>query len=257
MKKLLENKTAIITGGTKGIGLATAKLFVEEGANVVITALDQNEIDEAIAEIVASGGKAIGLAADSADPKSPKFVFSKAIETFGQVDILVNNAGINDLFSVEDTTNELFEKITQVNYAGVFRYCREAIQHFMPRDSGVIVNVSSTTGELPVSGLSYASTKGAVNNMTKNIAIRFSGTGIRCNAVAPGLTTTEMTKPWTEGTLESNTVETKMAEFDSIYTNQLPPTDPIDQANAILFLSCDMGKAINGSILKVDRGSSM
>ncbi|ASW73532.1 3-ketoacyl-ACP reductase [Chryseobacterium piperi] len=257
MKKLLENKTAVITGGSRGIGFATAKLFVEEGANVVITALDQKEIDEAIAEIVTSGGKAIGLVADSADPKTPKAVFSKAIETFGQVDILVNNAATNDLFSVEDTTDELFEKTTQVNYAGVFRYCREAIQHFIPRDSGVIINVSSTNGELPVSGLSYASTKGAMNTITKNIAIRFSGTGIRCNAVAPGLTISDMTKPWTEGTIEMGTVATKMATYDPLYTNQLAPMEAIDQANAILFLSSDMGKGVNGVILKVDLGSSM
>lgn len=253
MKKLLENKTAVITGASKGIGLATAKLFIEEGANVVITALDQNEIDHAIAEIDVSGGKAIGLVADATDPKSSGVVFARAIETFGQVDILVNNAGTADLFSIEETTDELFDSIIQLNFAGVFRYCREAIQHFMPRNEGVIVNVSSIAGELPVDGLSYSSSKGAINNMTKNIAIRFSGTGIRCNAVAPGFTDTDMVRGWAEGTQPG----TKMAEYGLIYVNQLPPTQPIDQANAILYLSSDMGRAVNGQILTVDKGASM
>lgn len=255
MTQLLAGKTAIITGATKGIGHATAQLFIDHGANVVVTSRDQQEVDEVVKAFVESGGRAIGIAADSADPAAPKAVFAKAIEAFGQVDIMVNNAGYGDMSSIEETSDEHFDMVVQINYAGVFRYCREAIQHFMPRNEGVIVNVSSVNGELPICGVAYTSTKGAVNTMTKNIAIRFSGTGIRCNAVAPGVTDTPMAKAWAAGELAGGDT---MLKYSNIYTNtELAPTQPIDQANAILFLASDMGKAITGRVLTVDNGAFM
>lgn len=255
MKKLLEGKTAIITGASKGIGKATAELFAEEGANVVLTARHRTDLDEVVAAITAAGGKAIGVVANSADPKAPKQVFAKAIESFGQVDIMVNNAGYGDMFAIEETTDEHFEMVVQINFAGVFRFCREAVQHFIPRNEGVIVNVSSVNGDLPICGVAYTSTKGAVNTMTKNIAIRFSGTGIRCNAVAPGVTDTPMAKAWAAGDLAGGDT---MLKYSNIYTNtELPATRPIDQANAILYFASDMSKAVTGRVLTVDNGAFM
>ena len=255
MSKLLEGKTAIITGASKGIGKATAELFAEQGANVVLTARHQADLDEVVAAITARGSMAIGVVADSADPKAPKEVFSKAIDAFGQVDIMVNNAGYGDMYSIEETTDEHFEMVVQINFAGVFRFCREAVQHFIPRNEGVIVNVSSVNGELPICGVAYTSTKGAVNTMTKNIAIRFSGTGIRCNAVAPGVTDTPMAQAWASGELAGGD---KMLKYSNIYSNtEVPSTQPIDQANAILYLSSDMSKAVTGRVLTVDNGAFM
>lgn len=255
MNKLLAGKTAVITGASSGIGRATAELFASHGANVVITARDKAEIEKVANAIETAGGTALGLVADSADPDAPAFVFSKAIEAFGQVDIMVNNAGYGDMSSIEETSDEHFEKVVQVNYAGVFRYCREAVRHFMPRNEGVIVNVTSVNGELPICGVAYTSTKGAVNTMTKNIAIRFSGTGIRCNAVAPGLTDTPMAKAWAEGKLEGGST---MLKYSDIYSNtELRATLPIDQANAILYLASDMGRAVTGRVLTVDNGAFM
>jgi 3-oxoacyl-[acyl-carrier protein] reductase len=253
MKKLLTGKTAIVTGASKGIGLATAKLFAEEGANVVLTARGKEALDEALVEITKSGGKAIGILADSADPAAPKAVFAKAIETYGQVDILINNAGYGDMSSIEETTDEHFEEVIQINYFGVFRFCREAVQHFIPRNEGVIVNVSSVNGTLPICGVAYTSTKGAVNTMTKNIAIRFTGTGIRCNAIAPGVTDTPMAKAWAAGELPGGS---RMLEFSDKYSNTtLPATQAIDQAYAALYLASDMGKAVTGQVLQVDNGA--
>lgn len=255
MKLLLENKTAVITGASSGIGLATAKLFAQEGANLVLTSINKEQLDGVIAELTASGAKAIGLVADSADPKAPKEVFAKAIETFGQVDVLVNNAGFGDMYSIEETTDEYFDMVAQINYFGVFRYCREAVQHFMPRNKGAIVNVTSVNGSLPVCGVAYTSTKGAVNIMTKNIAIRFSGTGIRCNAVAPGHTDTPMARAWAAGELAGGS---GMLKYNSLYVNEeVPPTEPEDQANAILYLASDMAKAVTGRVLTVDNGGYM
>src|SRR5699024_3701826 len=158
MKTLLEGKTAIINGASSGIGEATAELLAEEGANVVLTARREKKLEEVVGRIVAKGGKAIYMAADSVAPETPARVFKRAIDAFGQVDILVNNAGFGDMSSVEETPDEHFEKVIQINYFSVFRFCREAVQHFMPRDEGVIVNVTSVNGNLPICGVAYTST---------------------------------------------------------------------------------------------------
>lgn len=254
MKKLLEGKTAIVTGASKGIGFAIAELFAEEGANVVMTARHQATLDEAVDKVNAiGGGKALGVIADSSDPTAPKKVFEQAIASFGQVDIMVNNAGSGDMVAVEEATDDHFAKIIELNLAGVFRYCREAVQHFLPRNEGRIINVSSVNGTLPICGVAYTSTKGAVNTMTKNIAIRLSGTKIRCNAIAPGVTDTEAAAAWAAGEQEGGAV---MLEFSDKYVNTtVPMTEPRDQAYAALYLASEMGKAVTGQVIQVDNGA--
>lgn len=254
MKQLLEGQTAIVTGASKGIGLAIAELFAEEGANVVLTARGQPLLDEVVARInAAGGGKAIGIVADSADQAAPKTVFEQAIAEFGQVDIMVNNAGSGDMVAIEEATDDHFAKIVELNLTGVFRFCREAVQHFMPRNEGRIINISSVNGTLPICGVAYTSTKGGVNIMTKNIAIRLSGTKIRCNAIAPGVTDTEAAAAWAAGEQEGGDV---MLEFSDKYTNtSVPMTEPRDQAYAALYLASEMGKAVTGQIIQVDNGA--
>ncbi|MCA0919247.1 SDR family NAD(P)-dependent oxidoreductase [Pseudooceanicola nanhaiensis] len=250
--KMLEGQTAIVTGASRGIGRAIAGLFAEEGANVVITARHQDAIDEAVKEIEAAGGTAIGLVADSADPDAPARVFAKAIEAFGQVDILVNNAGVGEMYAVEKTTDDHFAKIMEINLVGPFRFCREAINHMMPRNEGRIINVSSVNGNKPICGVAYTSTKGAINTMTLNIAIRLSGTKIRCNAIAPGVTDTDAARAWAAGEQEGGG---EMLEFSDKYTNTtVPSTEAIDQAYAALYLASDMGRAVTGQVIQVDNG---
>ena len=254
MKNLLEGKTAIVTGASKGIGFAIAELFAEEGANVVMTARHQEDLDKAVGRInAANGGKAIGIIADSSDPQAPKKVFEQAISTFGDVDIMVNNAGSGDMVAIEEASDEHFAKIVELNLAGVFRYCREAVTHFLPRNEGRIINISSVNGTLPICGVAYTSTKGAVNTMTKNIAIRLSGTRIRCNAIAPGVTDTDAAAAWANGEQEGGAV---MLEFSDKYVNTTAPwTEPRDQAYAALYLASEMGKAVTGQVIQVDNGA--
>ncbi|MFM2480931.1 SDR family NAD(P)-dependent oxidoreductase [Celerinatantimonas sp. YJH-8] len=254
MKKLLEGKTAIVTGASKGIGLAIAELFAEEGANVVLTARGQALLEEVTDRINATGGgKAIAVVADSTDPKAPKAVFERAIAEFGHVDIMVNNAGSGDMVAVEEASDEHFASIIELNLSGVFRFCREAVQHFIPRNEGRIINVSSVNATLPICGVAYTSTKGAVNTMTKNIAIRLSGTNIRCNAIAPGVTDTEAAAAWAAGEQEGGAV---MLEFSDKYVNTtVPMTEPRDQAYAALYLASEMGKAVTGQVIQVDNGA--
>ena len=199
MRKLLEGKTAVVTGASKGIGRAIADLFAEEGANVVLTARHNDGVEQAVEELKAKGYNAIGLVADNADRDAPKRVFEAAIEAFGQVDIMVNNAGVGEMYAVEKTSDDHFDEIMQINLAGPFRFCREAVNHMMPRNEGRIINVSSVNGNKPICGVAYTTTKGGINTMTLNIAIRLSGTNIRCNAIAPGVTDTDAARAWAAG----------------------------------------------------------
>lgn len=252
MKNLLEGKTAVITGASKGIGKAIAELFAEEGAAVVLTARSEDELNETVKGITEKGFKALGVVADVADPESPKYVFDKAINEFGQVDILVNNAGFGEMASIEETTDEHFENTLAVNLFGVFRYSRQAVQHFLPRDKGVIINVSSVNGNKPVNGISYTTSKGAVNTMTKHLAMRFAGTGIRCNAIAPGVTVTDASKAWKNGEQEGGD---EMMEVTKNYVNlNVEEADPIDQAYAALYFASDISNKTTGQILQVDNG---
>ena len=252
MKKLLEGKTAIITGASKGIGYAIAELFSDEGANVVMTARGKDALDKAVASINDKGGKARAVVADSADRDAAPHVFKEAIEAFGQVDIMVNNAGVGEMFAVEKTTDDHFDEIMQINLAGPFRFCREAINHMMPRNEGRIINVSSVNGTKPICGVAYTTTKGGINTMTLNIAIRLSGTNIRCNAIAPGVTDTDAARAWAAGEQEGGG---EMLEFSDKYTNTtVPGTEPIDQAYAALYLASDMGRAVSGQVIQVDNG---
>jgi 3-oxoacyl-[acyl-carrier protein] reductase len=235
MQKLLEGKTAIVTGASKGIGKAIAQLFAEEGASVVLTARGEEALNEAVNKIQTTGGKAIGVVADSADPSAPQRVFTAAIDAFGQVDVLVNNAGFGEMVPVEETTDEHFDEVLAVNLFGVFRYCREAARHFKP-----------------VMGVAYTTSKGAVNTMTRNIAMRFAGTGIRCNAIAPGVTETDAAAAWKSGDLPGGGEIMEIAEN---YVNlTVPDTKTLDQAHAALYLASDMGAAVTGQVLQIDNG---
>ena len=252
MRKMLEGKTAVITGASKGIGYAIAELFADEGANVVITARHKEALDKAAEAIRARGGQALAVVADSADPKAPALVFTAATEAFGQVDIMVNNAGVGEMYAVEKTSDDHFQNIMEINLVGPFRFCREAINHMMPRNEGRIINVSSVNGTTPICGVAYTSTKGGINTMTLNIAMRLSGTKIRCNAIAPGVTDTDAARAWAAGEQEGGG---EMLEFSDKYTNTtVPSTEPIDQAYAALYLASDMGRAVTGQVIQVDNG---
>ena len=252
-KQMLLGKIAIVTGASYGIGKAIADLFAEEGASVVLTARGREKLDAAVDEIKAKGYKAIGVVADAGSSEDCNKVFEATIKEFGDLDIIVNNAGLGEQYSIEDTGDDWMNYIMNINLGGTIRYTREALKIFMPKNEGVIINVSSVNGARPICGATYTATKGGVNTLTKNIALRFCNTNIRCNAVAPGVTDTPAAANWAEGTQPGGDI---MLQYGAKYANlSLPRTQPIDQAYACLYLASDMGRCVKGQVLQVCNGA--
>ena len=188
-KQMLQGKVAIITGASCGMGQTMAELFAKEGTAVVLTARGQEKLDQVVEGIRAKGGRAIGVTADVCSSEDTKRVFKTALEAFGDVDILINNAGIGEQ-KIIDETDDWMLYVMNTNLGRPMRYIREALKIFLPKNDGVIINISSLNGTRPFCGATYTSTKGALNTLTKNVAMRPIDTNIRCNAVAPGAAVT-------------------------------------------------------------------
>ena len=176
--KMLDGKVAIITGASYGMGRTMAELFAEEGASVVITARGKEKLDDVVKAINDKGGKAVGVVADTCSTEDTKRVFDTALREFGDVDILINNAGIGEQKLIDDTDDEWMLYVMNTNLGGPMRYIREALKIFLPKNDGVIINISSVNGTRPFCGATYTSTKGALNTLTKNVAMRLVDTNI-------------------------------------------------------------------------------
>ena len=183
--QMLQNKVAVITGASYGMGRTIAEVFAEEGAAVVITARHAEQLNEVVDGIRAKGGRAVGVVADVCSTEDTKRVFKAALGEFGDVDILINNAGIGEQKIIDETDDDWMLHVMNTNLGGPMRYIREALKIFLPKNDGCIINISSVNGARPFCGATYTSTKGGLNTLTKNVAMRLIETNIRCNAVAP------------------------------------------------------------------------
>lgn len=252
MSGLLQGKTAIVTGASSGIGAATAELFVKEGATVLITARRQDKLDLMADKLTELGGSVVAVASDVGDPQSVREVFAKAVEIFGHVDILVNNAGTTNLLGIDTTSDEEWARVITVNQSSVFYFCREAVKHMVPRDTGCIVNVGSMNGIRPLSGFAFSVSKFAVSGITQGTALRLSGTGVRCNAICPGPTNPAMSEALQAGSVgyDQHIVDQLFAKLDL----KAPGSEAIAQAKVILFLASEAASDINGAIIPVDKG---
>lgn len=251
--KLLEGKTAIITGASYGMGQSMAELFADEGASVVLTARGKEKLDEVVEKIKSKGGRAVGVVADVCSTEDTKRVFETALKEFGDVDILINNAAIGEQKMIDETDDEWMLTVMNTNLGGPMRYIREALKIFLPKNEGCIINISSVNGTRPFCGASYTSTKGAVNTLTKNVQMRLIGTNIRCNAVAPGATVTPAHLANRAGKQAGGT---KMLEHSKHFVYfPGPECDPMDQAYACLFLASKMGYHVKGQVIQVCNGA--
>jgi NAD(P)-dependent dehydrogenase (short-subunit alcohol dehydrogenase family) len=249
----LENKIAIVTGGNSGIGRATAKLFCKEGAKVVIACRRESENKKIVDEIAAEGGEIMAVKADLSKKEDCKKVVEETVKKYGRIDVLVNNAGIADRhMPINLCTEEWYDEVVKIDQYSVYYMCKYALEHMEKAGKGSIVNISSIGGK-GVAGISYSGAKAAVDSMTKNIALQYSPTAIRCNAVAPGPTPTPLNAPEAFKFFNQEFAAACARHIDLT----VPFSDVTDQAEAILFFASDVSKAITGQVLYVDHGTTL
>lgn len=244
---MLKNKTAVITGGTRGIGFAIAKTFLDNGANVAVAGSRQETVDKALAQLTEYGGRVMGICPDLCDPEAVGAAFAGVKERFGSLDILVNNAGISSRTSLYDYTVEEFGKIFDLNVKALFVCAQAAARIMKGQGGGVILNTSSMVSEFgQPSGSGYPASKFAVNGLTRSWARELAKDQIRVNAVAPGVTATDMVSA-----LPKEMVDRISAGIPLGRVGQ-----PEDVANAFLYLASDQASYVTGTVLKVD-GAAM
>ena len=241
----LQNKVAIITGGSRGIGFATAEAFLREGAAVIITASSPENVQKAVSKLKEAfpEGKVDGIHPDLTNPASVEAAFRQVIDTYGAIDILVNNAGVSESTPLERYSEELYDRVMDLNVKGVFNCVRAVVDHMTQRGSGVILNTSSMVSIYgQPAGITYPVSKFAVNGMTLSLARELGPKGIRVNAVAPGITETDMMKA-----VPREVIEPMIRQIPLRRMGQ-----PEDIANAFLFLASDEASYITGVVLQVD-----
>ena len=246
----LKDKVAIITGGSRGIGFATADKFLKEGASVVLAASSQESADVAVDKLKEKYPNAIvaGISPNLASMESVRKAFKEATEKYGCVDILVNNAGISENTSFMDYTEETFDKVMDLNVKGVFNTTRVAAECMVARGKGVILSTSSMVSiSGQPSGFAYPASKFAVNGLTVSLARELGPKGIRVNAVAPGYIDTDMTKVLSD--------EQKKSVLDMIPLSRMGSVDDI--SNAVAFLASDEAAYITGQVISVDGGMNI
>jgi len=253
----LEGRVAIITGATSGIGKATAILFAQEGAIVVITGRRRDRGEGVVSEIQALGGVCQFIQADHTDPEACSRVVEQTLTDYGRIDILFNNAGIVTGGTAETATEEDWHNTLAINVTAVWRMSRLVIPHMRKQGGGVIVNNGSDWAVVGAKdALPYAVSKGAVAQMTRSMALDHAHEGIRVNAVCPGDTFVER---WTEkGYLEESdpvTREQALAE-SAAYIPMGRFADPMEIAKAVLFLASNDSSFVTGHLLLVDGGNT-
>ena len=248
MKKL-ENKTVIVTGAASGMGKAISLLFASEGANLVLADLKQNEIDQVVNTIIKDGGKAIGIVCNVANESDIKTLIDETIKKFSSLDILVNNAGVmDDFMPIDFVTNELWDRVMDVNLNGPFYACRLSIPIMLKQGNGNIINIASVGGLFGSrAGLSYTTSKHALIGLTKNIGFMYAQKGIRCNAIAPGGVNTNIGKD-----MKPNKFGYERCVSGG---SNMPRTGESNEiATTALFLACNDSSFINGAVITADGG---
>lgn len=246
MPNRLADKVAIITGAARGQGAAEARLFAAEGAAVVLTDVQVEDGRRVEAEIAESGGDALFIELDVTSEEGWKRAVETTAQRFGKIDVLVSNAGIYPIEGLEDTTEQLWDRVLDINARGVFLGVREVIPVMRSAGGGSIINISSTAGIAGSPGASaYHASKGAVRVFTKSAAIQYAPDGIRVNSVHPGGVDTRMLfDVYDEEYLDLVRKRVPMGRFAA----------PEEIAYAVLYLASDESSYVTGAELVVDGG---
>lgn len=242
---LLKDQVAIVTGGTRGIGLAIVKKFLEQGAKVVLFGSRQETADKAVVKLLEENPKhaVSGMAPNLGDASAVDAAIKQIHDQFGKIDILVNNAGISARESIYDYNESDFDKIMELNIKAVFTCSRAVAPYMKAQGSGCIINTSSMVSIYgQAAGCGYPASKFAVNGLTKSLARELGKDGIRVNAVAPGVTKTDML---------ANLPEDMIARVSA----GIPlgrPGEPEEVANVFLFLASPLASYVTGTVVSVD-----
>lgn len=240
---MLEGKVTIITGGTKGIGFETVKTFKENKSDVILFGSKKETVDKALEELKNLGLEVKGYYPNLNNYDEIKKTIDEIIKEYGHIDILINNAGISANRKIEDTTAEDFSKIIDLNVKAIFNVSKAVIPCMKQNGGGVILNTSSMVSIYgQPSGVGYPASKFAVNGLTKSLARELAPSNIRVNAVAPGITKTDMVAALPKEMIEPLIKTIPLGRIG----------EPKDIANAFLFLASDMASYITGEILSVD-----
>ena len=244
--KLLENKVALITGGSRGIGKSIVEKFVSNGCNVAFT-YNNSESDAKLIEsnLSEKGLKIKGFKSNAAEYKEAEILASSVIDEFGKIDILVNNAGITKDNLLMRMSEDDFNQVLSVNLNSVFNMTKAVQREFLKNRNGSIINISSVVGIKGNAGQSnYSASKAGIIGFTKSIALELGSRNIRSNVIAPGFIETEMTKNLSDDTLKT--------WYSSIPLKR--GGKPSDIGNVCVFLGSDMSSYITGQVLIVDGG---
>jgi NAD(P)-dependent dehydrogenase (short-subunit alcohol dehydrogenase family) len=244
----LDARTAVITGGSSGIGLATARRFAEEGAKVVIADIDDTRGEEVAAEI---GG--LFVHTEVTDKDQVDRLFSTAKETYGSVDVAFNNAGISppDDDSILDTDLDAWRRVQEVNLTSVYLCCKAALPHMLEQKRGSIINTASFVAVMgaATSQISYSASKGGVLSMSRELGVQFAREGVRVNALCPGPVNTPLLQ-------ELFAKDPERAARRLVHVPMGRFAEPAEMANAVLFLASDESSFITASTFLVDGGIS-
>jgi len=241
---MLDGKVAIVTGGTRGIGFEIVRCFLKNKANVVLLGSREETVQKAINSLLEENSeyKILGFNPNLTSLNEVRTCFDEVINNFGKIDILVNNAGVSSSVPFNKMTDEEYSRVIDINIRAVY-VCSKVVAQFMEENGGVILNTSSVVSLYgQPSGVMYPTSKAAVNGLTKSLARELGKYNIRVNAVAPGITATDMMKNLPDELINPLIKSIPLGRVGK----------PEDIANAFLFLASDMASYISGEILSVD-----
>ncbi|MCB0199447.1 MAG: SDR family oxidoreductase [Anaerolineae bacterium] len=248
----LQGKVAVITGAASGMGLAMATRFTAEGAKVVAGDWNGERLGEAVKNIEASGGTIVGAQGNIAEQETAEALIELAINTYGGLDILCNNAGIMDYMQgVGELANDVWRRVLSVNLDGPMFATRRAVQYMLDHGGGSIVNTASTAGlHGGAAGAAYTVSKHGLIGLTRSTAWMYAKRGIRCNAICPGGTITNIAESMPQDRLDPTGAQ-RAGEFAALIPTYMEASDI---ASLALFLASNESHKINGAIIPADGG---
>lgn len=248
----LQDKVAVITGAASGMGLAMATRFAREGAKIVAGDWNEERLAEAVASIESSGGTITAAQGNIADQATAEALVDLAVDTYGRIDILCNNAGVMDYMQgVGELSDDIWRRVLGINVDGPMFTSRRAVPRMVAQGSGSIINTASTAGiSGGAAGAAYTVSKHALVGLTRNTAWMYAQQGIRCNAICPGGTRTNIGE-----TMPQDLLDPEGAARAGAFAQLIPAIlEPFDIANLALFLASDESRHINGAIIPADAG---